>query len=542
MPGGGWKSVVINTQERAVSTDINRLQAFAGNDQAELLRYMLDVQANDDLDAGAVVTEFSGLGNPLRAEIINGLLVRPQLASFSLLVDPGVLLAIAPDLAADASNYKYVRDAGITALGTLLETTNPGPGDRIDVVECQVVEEIAETDNRDVFNPTTGLFSATPLTKALRARVANAVPGTLRMRAGAPGGGFPGTAAGWLPLAVVRNPVASASCDDMMFWDVRPLLSDRVRAPFDLTQNRTLQRKQVVQAITALGATPVLGLVEAESIDGRRLGGRVRSGTRQAVPDGDFMTATDVLNQESGFAPVVGRPWYWYLLTPFGLPRWARYTTAAAGVRKPRSPRGIPVVSSVGPKEDGQPTAAIALPTSTGLAGTTANGVCVGAGWVDIGPLLVGYFSDETGAILVNIATTVQPIEAAATSNVVAAGSVTWIFDLTANVHYPANARAVYLEMRNSITVAAGGGNYLHEIRLFGNGGVGTQIAALLESEGQANEPVGAGSHRLLRWVPINTLYPSTSPGNIRVTILSSNAGFVTAAASAFVRVLGWRM
>src|SRR5216684_1556309 len=165
----GWKEMVVSNLERAVSTDIERLQRFKNADIAELFRYMINVTAQDDLQSGGVITEYTSVENPLRAEIINGLLVQPQIGTFDLLVSPGVLFALNPDSAPDDSNYKFVSDTGVSTLGALTMSANVDPTfTRIDIIEVQVTNAISEQDNRDVYNVITGLFTPTLLTKAVQ--------------------------------------------------------------------------------------------------------------------------------------------------------------------------------------------------------------------------------------------------------------------------------------------------------------------------------------------------------------------------------------
>lgn len=368
----GKRVIVINPQERLVSADINRLQSFNARDDAELFRYMLDVTADDDLGAAGVVTEYSTTGTPLRAEVINGLLVRPQLASFDLAVDAGVLYAIAPDGDADSSVYKYVRDAGLPA-GSLAITANASGSTRFDVVECQLdATPAVVTDTRDVFNTVNGTFSPTLLTKESAARL------TYRVRAGTPGAGFPGAVAGWLPLMVAQVPTGVASNDGITFWDVRPLISDRRAQPFALSGlNDTLV--SLDGEIRRVGALDVRlrGVVRAYFGD-RKAGGMFRPGTTQA--DADYVNIADAANQDTA-TPIVepfGNPQnvYLYLMFPFGLPRWARYTDASSGSRAPRSPRGILLASLTPPTHfTNAPSAGIGLP---GFGVTSTAGVCVG--------------------------------------------------------------------------------------------------------------------------------------------------------------------
>src|ERR1700729_3903361 len=211
----GDKEMVINSLARAVSTDQTRMQKFANADRAELFRFLLDISmGSDDLDANGVLTQYTTQNNPLNAEIIgNGLTVKPVVGALDLLVDPGLLYLLNPDAAPDDSNYKYVNDAGIGTTGLLAMTANSSGQTRIDVIECQnLVNATAETDNRDIFNPSTGAFNATTVSKAVKGYL------TYRVRAGTPGSGFPGTAAGWLPLAVASVPTATTTNDTICFW------------------------------------------------------------------------------------------------------------------------------------------------------------------------------------------------------------------------------------------------------------------------------------------------------------------------------------
>lgn len=369
----GKRVIVINPQERLVSADINRLQSFNARDDAELFRYMLDVTADDDLGAAGVVTEYSTTGTPLRAEVINGLLVRPQLASFDLAVDAGVLYAIAPDGDADSSVYKYVRDAGLPS-GSLVITANASGSTRFDVIECQIdASPVIVTDTRDVFNTVSGTFSPTLLTKETASRM------TYRVRVGTPGAGFPSTASGWLPLAVAQVPNGAGSNDDVTFWDVRPLVSDRRAQPFALTGlNDTIQSLDGEVQRVGAGDVRLRGMIRAFYGD-RRAGGIFRRGTPGT--DDDYVNIADAANIDTltPFAEPFGNPqnYYVYLMFPFGLPRWARYTDASSGSRVPRAPRGILVVSLTPPVHfTNAPSASIGIP---GFGNSTA-GVCVMVG------------------------------------------------------------------------------------------------------------------------------------------------------------------
>lgn len=377
MPSG-MEQVVENTLERLVSEDVNRLQLFKERDIAEVLRYLLDVyQGTDDTQAGALSQEVTSLGTPLRAEVIGGLLVQPQQASLSLAVAPGVLYAINPDSPPnpDVSPFQYVRDPGVQALGALVIGANATGSARVDVVECQPMVVVAEQDSRDFYDEVTGLFTPATVVKATLANL------TYRVRAGSPGAGFPGVATGWLPLCVANVHAGATSNDQVDFWDVRPLVSDRA---FGVANVGNFYPDVEGDLLCEDGSAPTLVQGEVTAVlGGRRVGGQLLRGTPGVDPASGFDLGA-AANQDPALSSAVttnsGVLWYLYLVCPFGLPRWAFYTPPGAGPRVPRSPRGIPVVSDVYCLNTGAPNAPVPLPTAAfGAATADANAVCVAA-------------------------------------------------------------------------------------------------------------------------------------------------------------------
>lgn len=546
---GGGKQLVFNTQERAVSSDVNRLQSFAGANMAEVFRYLMNVTGTDDLDAGSVITEYTTLGTPLRAEILNGLLVKPQVGVLDLLVDPGVMFALAPDAAPDDSNYKLVKDPGVASTGLLAMTANPSGSARIDVIEVQVSSVIVEVDSRDIFNPSTGTFVATSVTKARAATATfQGSASNIRVRAGVAGSGFPGTVSGWLPLAVASLPAGTTTNDTITFWDVRPLVSDRAIGLSGLMLSRPVISSVLVNCIA--GATTA-GLVEAV-LGGRRIGGRLRSGS--TVVDADSIDVTIAANQEaSGVTFVSARPWYVYLLTPFGLPRWARYTVTAP--RLPRSPRGMPVVSVTAPDSDGNPSAPIVLPATMGFNGaSSAAGLAVVAGGTVPGPIRIGFWTDGLRTLLADAQTPGlgRPMEVAAAAFSVTAAVATARYNLTAGVNYPTNAREILCEFRADVDYGASvfGGTARQFLKIFGpNGGaqqtnyeiggqIGTTVAVPpIASSTEANSWASV-------WVPLPPVYPATAAPTQRIEVDYDSGGFVNGVGSggAHLRILGWRL
>ena len=446
----GFEELVFNTRERVVSVDHNRAQKFKGKDLAELLRNLLNVYAGTDDTDSAGLGDFGNLftpGNPLSAEVIQGLLVKPQVGSLALLVDIGTAMIVNPDLAPDDSSYKYVNDFGVSVVGALVMTANASGSVRFDVVECQPADTVIETDNRDIFDPTSGLFTVTNVTKARANRL------TYRVRLGTPGAGFPGTVAGWLPLAVACVPNGATNNDVMTFWDVRPLINDRAYGPFNVGQD--LPKADRGTLGNQLGTGQLAGVAEYV-FAGRRIGGRLRRGT----PDNNtvqrqFVDVTDVTNQEPGFSFSNGALYYVYLVLPFFLPRWAKYSNQAdqPGIpqRVPQSPRGIVVVSNRPPAHMyGVSTAPIQLPAPWPV-GQTALGLCIDAG--------IGNGAGP-GIATIERVRTLPDVTANIVAGTTILGGAASQFVLSEDTHYPRNARALILHFGLHVSVPVNGNVY----------------------------------------------------------------------------------
>jgi hypothetical protein len=429
----GIKVVVTNTRERAVSDDINRQQAFLGAGLGEFLRYLLDVSyGSDDAGAGAFATEFTTQESPLRAEVIGGLLVRPQLGNLLVAIDPGVLYCIDPGASpsADDSVYKFVKDVGVT-IGAGLQFAPGAVGTRVDVVECARFVVTSESDNRDIFNPATSLFQATTVTKATQSQL------VYRIRQGTPGGGFPGTQPGWLPLCVASIPSTAVSCDAMTFWDVRPLLSDRW--PSIQNSPNAVARPRLMARFNGADPTSTGGLIEA-AMNGRRLGGKF-SALNLSTPSAATLWDPNMSGSTAGTI------WHLYLATPFGLPRWATYTPSSSGSRVPQGPRGIPILSPA----PGDPSgialnlAGPVLPPALGLGAVmldqgAQDAVEVAAGvWTGTSPQGVTASTPGTdylpgGGAFVRL-----------TGTVVAGRTIEFV--LVAGTHFPAAARSLRVQL-----------------------------------------------------------------------------------------------
>ncbi len=435
------RTLRISTQEKAISTDVNRAQAFLQADVLDLLRQLLNVSSTSDDDQLGGISAPNTVTTPLSAEIIEGLLVRPQGGSLGLSVDAGLLLAVAPDAvpSADESSYKYVRDAGVLSTAGFALAANAAGSTRIDVIECRINPIPATvTDNRDVFDDTTEQFSPELVTKETKSRL------EYRVRQGVAGSGMPAHAEGWLPLCVASVPNGASSNDAITFWDVRPLVKDRARGAIQLARSYPAVERSnfVLDGRTDANALRMGGQFVGD-LGGRRVGGALRRGTPGA--DADYLDLRAAANLASGYSLPASALTYVYLVTPFGLPRWARYTDGPSG-RVPRAPKGIPVVTGVAPKHlTGAPATAIPLPDSTGLAGTATEGICIASTFTTSGAVPRGLIADGRVHWLreaVGFAPTLADL----------GGSV---FNLVEGTTHPANARAIYVIFGVELNLAA---------------------------------------------------------------------------------------
>lgn len=392
MTSTGQKDLTINPRERALSVDVNRLQAFKDQAQAEALLYLQEGTTTLDTDGlGHLAYPLSVAATPPQATIIGGLQPVPSDGTFNIQVTGGLCAFYAPDVPAnpDDSPYKFISDPGSLVLTF---AANAGPGTRVDVLECQPVDAVLETDNRDIFDPSSGLFAPQSVNKVQAKRL------TYRIRQGVLGNGYPGSVAGWLPLAVIAIPAAAANLDTCDIWDCRPLSQGRIFPPGKAVQfNHNLDRQALgIDTLSAAPARLIRGFSESDSAFGYKTGGHIRTGNySSSAAYVDSFDVTNVNNQEPGFAPVVGALWYLYTIgKPFGLPRFAKYTQAPG--RFPSNPEGILVISNKAPNAFSGLGVNIALPVSLGLGPLNQVGLCLLAG--------VGY--NPGGGVVPGIAST----------------------------------------------------------------------------------------------------------------------------------------
>lgn len=217
--------MIINTRERAVSTDINRAQSFLARLGGELARVQLGGFFGDFYNnpgwffPETTVTTNSRAG--LRGMVLRGLELLVDEDPTSLHVNPGVVAlyneANPNYVPSDDSPMVVVIDPGLSSAGTLPFTSNAGGVyTRVDIIEVQPADAILETSNRDVYDPVSGLFAPQALDKVRTPRL------TYRYRLGTPG--VQGTYdPAWMPIAIAVVNTAATSFQNVDFYDVRPL-------------------------------------------------------------------------------------------------------------------------------------------------------------------------------------------------------------------------------------------------------------------------------------------------------------------------------
>jgi hypothetical protein len=440
MDGSGLRRVILNTRERVVSTDINDAQRYSAAMLAELLRWLVDPEQNVDTTPG-YETVGAGTETPQRrAYVLGGLRFEPMAASTSAVVSAGSVLFIDNPLPQTDSLATLVHDAGVQMLGQLVLTVGGG-STRIDVVECQPVLTVEQQSNRDIFDMVTGGFTSALVNKLQAGHL------VYRIRTGTAGNGFPGLSAGWLPIAVCSVPAGAANWDAVTVWDVRPLVSDLADGPFqNIRQEKGIARTEVYSDVATAGQTRLYGTSEGVYRQWKA-GGRLLSLGLQYV---DIRASANWANSFAGFPTAALSPWTLYAVFPFGLPRWVRYSTTAP--RVPAGQRGILAITSVSPQYDGRPAAAglVSSPAVTGLldpAGLDAialvSGRCNATGL----PLGVSVASGTTTLLDVVASPSANPIPI----NTATGTYAEW--DLTAGVHFPGNARLLYVRIEGIVDV-----------------------------------------------------------------------------------------
>lgn len=547
----GQRRIVENTRERLLSSDVNRLQTLAAATIADVIRDQHDSILL--MDSGFVSPPPTTVGTPLYGAVLNGLMVVAPVGGVELAVTPGSAILEDPDGQAgssvstapnpdDSIGKLCIDRAGVLAgSGTLVFTANGAGSVRVDVVEMRRSPSLVdETDNRDIFDSGTGLFTAVAVTKIVRDGI------QYRIRLGTAGAGFPGAAAGWMPIAVIATPPGAASFDPCTIYDVRPLVTDRADSAAGARALRTATRSERAMRnfkVDTISAAP------AYLLSGSFVGSDAGGYNADTLPPSGF-DLRDVANHAPGYVPAANALCYVWQLQPHGLPRWVLYSTVAVppfGGRVPLGPRGIWVVTGTGPiatqwSTGDLPSIAIPLPPSSGFdAGSSSIGNVMlaaandgaSAGCVSrCARNRVVFGTDTLGGTLPIIA---PPITATATESRAV---------LVPGTHIPTGARAVFMHFSCTFTGVAGTEFYFNPAPSVRSSGAAVPASYFLD-EGKlatvaATMPAGGSMDAVFQgWfeLPPNM----TGAGTIVPTMnWAPTAGVVKGADFAFV--VGWEL
>ncbi len=463
--------LVHNTLERLVSTDFNRAQAFGTAAAQQAWRARHGTPSVNYRTYPGLQTPVETTTAPVSAEVYSGLLVRPDADTDGqyLTVDPGLAMILDPtgggSFNAGDSPYLQCDDPGVSSPGVLNFTPNAVAATvRWDVVECQPTDVVLEQSSRDVYNPATGLFTPALVDKVRAVRL------TYRIRQGSAGGGFPGGAAGWLPLAVVAVYNGfSTGFDKCDFWDVRPLVEDRVGGQSLAKVGPSLPGETHCQ----FDGTTASGYSEGE-FAGYRAGGAIRTGSVVPTPGSNFgagvlATGGDApalsyaaWNQSTISVPSgLHKPIYvgaFFPKPPSGqslIPRWVRYSQTADvtfGRRVPRGPRGILLYTTTPPLSNGTWDESVALPAPSAMQfGAALVGVRLFAGAFTAAGPLTGTGAGRKwrhSALFLDFVSAGVPYKLEALSLVGASA----IWALSDGVDYPRRARSLLVGFQLELT------------------------------------------------------------------------------------------
>lgn len=530
----GDKRLFFNTRERFLSDDMNRLQAIEAAERAARLRGANNDRLGDWYGAGGFQTPVVSSSPSLAGDVYGGLMVQPDNAGYYL-VQPGVAGFLEPaGVGTDDNPYRIVNDPGQQTPAVLTFTSNGGGGSpRWDVIECQPVDTVVAQESRYIFNPATGIASPILVDKVKAGRL------TYRVRLGTVGAGFPGLAAGWMPLAVCCAPAGSTSLLTSDVWDVRPLVRERVRyLPVDAGTG--VGYSPIVQAEyrcrTAAVATAHQWIGAAESsFNGYQAGGVLERSTPSTLAQfgGTGVTGgraglmnIDLADNQATYTLAANARVNLAALFPFLLPRWQRYSQVPVGAgRVPNGPRGILVATTAQPNAAGIFTG-LTLPTAATFGASTHAGC------------LLASARGTSGAVIAP--SMASKAEHYTDSQTVAASSIgvediDW--DLTAGQLFPQAARRVLLQFA---VVANNGAGDLNPSTI-GRVYMGSEELCTFYQARLPGAVANPSNITLTCWAPtLARLVPTAValPGTMRVRL--SVLGIAPSITSATLRVLAW--
>jgi hypothetical protein len=550
------KTVIINDKERAVSDDINKAQAYLNEQRQAALRGLLSHQMDDAFVGGECGLVASAGAAYLPAEVFAGLMVQCDAPGY-VTVTPGVLGAYVPGLAgADDSPYCVVSDPGMTDITQLLFVVNAGAGPRIDVIECRVVADTTVTSLRDIGDPVTRLYTPTVVPKYAAMKL------EYRVRNGVAGGACPAADPDWLPLAVAVVLVGALGYSTCDFYDVRPLVSDRVayqQRGLSVSAVALLRDRHVGATAVAGASIGVVGYAWSE-FEGYVAGGNIWRNSAIAVTAARFGFSMAYDSGEATFLPISAEtealawaPAAYEVVqvaavfpglndAAHPLPRWKRYSQT--GPRVPTGPNGILLLHTTNVTYGLNTGSTVTLPaTMQGLGtagGTVLGNVKLNAAATAIVP-----------AAAAGRMTCTAEVTASVSASVLSAPGAPQIITFPLNPgidRYPSEARRIKVAVTWTQEIGGGGFDYLNYIVRLYDATDTYQYAILHRGRMYVAMPGPAnmGGVNFVCEVPIvpsRGLTSGTLPAALKlhVDVFSLGASFVNAVlANHRLEYLGW--
>lgn len=379
-----------NNRERALSTDLNREQAFISAEMAEFARSLFlnkfdnaasPYYSTNENDSTPVVTD-----RPVRGIVFKGLRPYPINGTVDLLITAGMLAMIddVGGIGADDSAISLIRDEGVPSTGVLTLTPNSSGTGRVDIVECKVITYDYETSSRDIYDPGTGLFSPATVTKVTGKKL------QYRIRTGSPSSAWPGIVDEWLPLCVLVVPDGTTTFDTVELYDVRPhAMARKNMTEVDMKNPSINELKIDFDYLNQHVIRPIL------DIDFRTF--KIIWGDTGAPSSSPLkINVQDTSIYDPAWVPGTSEFANLFLAFPFGLPRWAKYSDTTTSPRKPQR-EGIPILTNKNVSFYNTGATATALPTASGLVGTVATNemVAIANCWVDSGGTVRGSIGNK---------------------------------------------------------------------------------------------------------------------------------------------------
>lgn len=429
-------NVVINTLERASSSDLNTLQTL----QHRLLSEFMGT-AFAEVTADPHITPWNGGDIPRSA--CAGLKVYSDGAN-GITVQGGMLMQYSLTYPAVPALYETPYRLGINDDPTNLALPTPAGGAWY-LIEARVIDVVTLTGVRDIFNPATKVFDPTSVPKIQQREIAFRVTtGTATS--------IPGPTANWVPIGYGFAPSSSPTpFDGTKYCDLRPCFLDGQddRANPASIRDGTMDDFQL-QTSTSVDA----------SAAGYKVTGKVRGqcfNTRFRLEVLPFTTGLAVETEASWAAPVntLVHLYLCPLYVGTGLPL---YTPKAFNVGDPyQLTQGIVIVSTVAPtRMSRENSAAITLPVKY----TNWNGGVVPANTaLHIGSLATNSSGNNFEWMEQSSGGRVR-VNPAATAFVGAAsfgGTATAVVALDLRNKVPPNAKSVLLQWNGHVAGANAG-------------------------------------------------------------------------------------